>query len=181
MQTIFISGYRSFELAIFQENDPKLVVIKYALTRRIKDFLEQGVEWFLISGNLGTELWAGEIVLSLKEEYPQAKLGMIFPFEEFGSNWNEQNQMKLQTLKSKADYVNATSHKPYETPAQLRSHTQFLLQHTQGALLLYDSEMEGKPKWLLRDILKKKEIEEYTLCQISMDELQETAEILNDW
>ena len=56
----------------------------------------------------------------------------------------------LQRVQMRADYVNATSHQPYKEPSQLRNHTQFLLEHTDGALLLYDEEFPGKTSFFER-------------------------------
>ena len=61
------------------------------------------------------------------KDYPEIKLGIIYPFQGFGENWNEANQQMLQRVQMSADYVNATSHQPYKEPSQLRNHTQFLL------------------------------------------------------
>ncbi len=44
--------------------------------------------------NLGVELWAVQIVAELKEEYPELSLGILYPFSDFGNNWNEGNQEK---------------------------------------------------------------------------------------
>jgi len=176
LQTIFITGYRSFELGIFQEKDAKLDILKKALKDEIVSFIEEGVEWFLISGNLGIEIWAGQVLLQLKEEGYEVKLGIIFPFTEFGSQWNEKNKEILYKLKEKSDYVNATSHKPYESPGQLRSHTRFLLEHTQGTLVVYDEEFEGKPMWFYKEAKEYQEMNDYEIRQIDMYSLQNYVE-----
>lgn len=178
LKTIYVTGYRSFELNIFSTKDKKLEVLKHALKEEIVRFIEEGVEWVLISGNLGVECWAGEVVLALKKEEYEIKLGVIFPFENFGENWNEINQMVLNNLKNQADYVNATSHKPYENAIQLRAHTQFLLEHTQGALIVYDEEYEGKPKYFYQDAKRLSEVKGYELRQVDMYSLENYAEDL---
>ena len=171
VKTVYISGYRGFELNIFQENDPKLTIIKKLLRKELIQLLEEGAEWFLISGNLGVELWAGEIAIDLKEEY-EVKLGVIFPFEGFGENWNEKNQQLLNKVASQADYVDAVSHKPYQSPAQLKMHTRFIIDHTQAALLIYDKEYPGKPKFFLEEAERFSEQHFYEIRLISMDDLQ---------
>lgn len=75
-----VSGYRSFELGVFQEKDPKIKVIKKVLKTTIQQYIEEGLEWILIGGNLGVEVWAGQVVVELQKEYPELKLGIIFPF-----------------------------------------------------------------------------------------------------
>jgi len=55
---------------------------------------------------------------------------------------------------------------------QLRNHTAFLLEHTEGALVLYDDEFPGKPNYFLRDAKAYSEQNPYFIHQITMDDLQ---------
>lgn len=57
-KVIYVSGYRSFELGVFKENDPKIQVVKNVLKKELHQLAEEGLEWVLVSGNLGVELWA---------------------------------------------------------------------------------------------------------------------------
>ncbi|WP_313467029.1 DUF1273 domain-containing protein [Carnobacterium sp.] len=172
---LLVSGYRSFELGIFKEDDPKIAVIKKCLKEEIRLYIEEGVKWILTTGQFGVEQWTMEVVDELKQEYPDIKQGLIFPFLEFGSNWNEQNQGKLAKLKTLADFVESVSHQPYKDPSQLKNHQSFLLEHTQAALLVYDTESEGKTKWLYKAILAKQESSDYECRLIDFDQLQNTA------
>ncbi len=175
IQTLVITGYRSFELGVFQDKDPKIKVIKKVIKNSLQQYVEEGVEWVLISGNLGVEIWAGEIVLELQKEYPELKLGIIFPFGKFGEQWNEKNQQVLNELKTQANYVNATSHSIYNNPGQLKIHSKFLLEHSGGALVIYDEEYPGKTQFFFRDAQVYAEENAYLIDQISMDDLQNTS------
>lgn len=180
MKNLLISGYRSYELNAFSSTDPKVQFIKDALKKALKHYIEEGLEWVLITGQLGIELWAGEVVIELKEEYPQLKLGILFPHEEFGNKWNEKNQQLLHTVVSKADFVESTSHKPYQSPRQLSANQAFMLEHSHGTLLVYDPEYEGKPKYLYQMIQKKQETSTYPLELITFFELQEMVDQQQD-
>ncbi|MCY8586820.1 SLOG family protein, partial [Bacillus haynesii] len=82
MKVLAVTGYKPFELGIFKQDDKALFYIKKALENRMIDLLEEGLEWILISGQLGTELWAAEVAFSLQEEYPDLKVAVITPFLE---------------------------------------------------------------------------------------------------
>lgn len=172
IQTVLISGYRSSELGIFQEKDSKIKVIKKVIKQLIRHYLEEGLEWVIIGGNLGVEIWAGQVVLELQNDYPELKLGLILPYEKFGDNWNENNQQLLTELKIGANYVNSTSHQPYQNPSQLKNHTTFLLNHVGGALLIYDEEYPGKTQYLLNAAKEISGATPFFIEQISMDDLQ---------
>ena len=59
MKRLWVTGYRSYELSIFSDKDPKLTVIKYTLTNYFKSLLEEGkIDWIISGANLGIEQWA---------------------------------------------------------------------------------------------------------------------------
>ncbi|MDV7800011.1 DUF1273 domain-containing protein [Enterococcus hirae] len=176
LKVMYISGYRSFELGVFKENDPKITVIKKVLKKEIQQLVEEGLEWVLTSGNLGIETWVTEVVAELKQEYPELKLGIIYPFKEFGNNWNENNQEKLRMTEQLADYVEAVSHQAYQSPSQLRNHTRFLLDHTDGCLLIYDPEFPGKTQYFLKEAQTYQQDQSYEIRLVSMDDLQNFSE-----
>ena len=176
LKVMYISGYRSFELGVFKENGPKITVIKKVLKKEIQQLVEEGLEWVLTSGNLGIETWVTEVVAELKQEYPELKLGIIYPFKEFGNNWNENNQEKLRMTEQLADYVEAVSHQAYQSPSQLGNHTRFLLDHTDGCLPIYDPEFPGKTQYFLKEAQTYQQDHSYEIRLVSMDDLQNFSE-----
>ncbi|MBF8807995.1 MAG: DUF1273 domain-containing protein [Enterococcus lacertideformus] len=176
LKVIYISGYRNFELGVFKENDPKITIIKKVLKKELQQLVEEGLEWVLTSGNLGIEMWATQVVAELKTEYPDLKLGILFPFKEFGNNWNEKNQEEKRLAEQLSDYVEAVSHQSYQSPSQLRNHTRFLLEHTDGCLLIYDPEFPGKTQYFFKDAQAFQQDHPYEIRLISMDDLQNFSE-----
>lgn len=174
IQTMVVTGYRSFELGIFQEKDPKIQVIKKVIKMSIEQYVEEGLEWILIGGNLGVEIWAGQVVLELQKDYPELKLGIIFPYAEFGEQWNEKNKQLLADLKTQANFVESVSHSVYTNPSQLKNHSKFLLSHSGGVILIYDEEFPGKTRFFLEESKEVAENNSFVIHQISMDDLQNT-------
>ena len=101
MTSLLVTGYKSFELGIFKDKDPKVNIIKKAIKRYLKRFLDEGVDWMIFTGNLGFEFWALEVAKELQKDYP-LRLATLFPFETHGQNWSEANQEKLAAFKQKA-------------------------------------------------------------------------------
>lgn len=176
MKSILISGYRSYELNIFNQTDPKLKYLKEFIKDRIIRYIENGAEWFVITGQLGIELWAGEMVLEVREEYPEANLAVLLPFTGFGENWNEANKTMFEKIIHQADYVNYTSNKDYESPAQLKGNQIFSIRNTDGAFLIYDTMVgesaDGKPKYLYDLILQYQENSIYELNLVGFEEIE---------
>lgn len=172
IRTMVVTGYRSFELGVFKENEAKVKVIKKVIKDALKQYLDGGLEWILLAGNLGVEIWTAQIVSELKKEYPQLKMAFIYPYLSFGQQWKEKNQLLLQNAAKSADYVDAVSHHDYRDPGQLKSHTQFLLRHSDGALVLYDEEFSGKTQYFMQDAKLYASQHDYFIHQITMDDLQ---------
>lgn len=176
LKSIFVSGYRSYELNIFDQKDPKFLYLKEFLRDRLKTYIENGVEWFIITGQLGIELWTGELVLEMQEENPEIQLAVILPFTSFGENWNETNQTLLEKVIHQANYVNYSSNKDYESPKQLNANQVFTIRNTDGALLIYDTMMgesaDGSPKYVYDLIEKYQENNIYELNLVSFEEIE---------
>jgi len=66
MKVIAVTGYKPFELGIFKNDHPGVECIKKALRRKLTAFVEDGLEWVIISGQLGVELWAAEVVFEIQ-------------------------------------------------------------------------------------------------------------------
>lgn len=176
LKTLVLTGYRSYEIGVFNENDPKIKIIKNCIKMELRSYLEQGLEWILTSGQLGAEMWGAQAVFEMKEEFPDVKLAVIFPFEGFGSQWNEQNKLSLAHTVQQADYVNAVSHKEYESPQQLRNHTRFLLEHSGGAMVVHDDASPGKAQYFLKEAEAFQKLYPYVLHMIDFYDLQSFAE-----
>lgn len=166
MASLLLTGYRAFELGIFSDKDPKVAVIKKLLKKLLISYCEEGFEWFILTGNLGFEYWALEVLQELKKDYP-ITIATIFLFENHGQHWNESNQEKLAAFKA-VDFVKY-SFPSYENPSQFKSYNNFLINHTDEALLFYDPENETHLKYFYQEMLK----ENYKVSLLDFERLNE--------
>ncbi|MFJ7733357.1 SLOG family protein [Lysinibacillus sp. NPDC097231] len=183
LQRIIITGYKPHELGIFNDKHPGIGIIKKALEDRLRILIDEGLEWVIISGQQGVESWGAEVVLLLKKEYPDLKYAVITPFLEQEKNWQEHKKEKYQSLVAQADFVTSVTKKPYEAPWQFIEKDKFIIQNTDGLLLVYDDENEGSPKYMKRLAEKNMETHNYTLLMITAYDLQVIAEEMQqqDW
>src|SRR5699024_3236838 len=91
IKNLYASGYRSYEMNVFNQQDPKLEIIKKCLKKELILKIEEGLEWVIISGQLGIELWAAEVVIELGMEGYEIKLGVLLPYANYGEKWKDQN------------------------------------------------------------------------------------------
>lgn len=176
MQRLWVTGYRSYELNVFGDKDPKITVIKFALRNYFTSLLENAaLDWVITGANLGVEQWAAETAAGLRKDYP-VRVSIMTPYQDFASRWNENHQAHFLRLKEKVDFFAATSNTPYRSPAQLRNYERFMLEHTDRALMIYDLDHPGKPKYDYQAIQKYQEHNKYPLDLIDFYDLQDAAE-----
>ena len=77
VKTVYVTGYKSFELNIFKDDAPEVSYLKKFIAHKLEQLLDEGLEWVLIQGQMGIELWTAEVVIELKESYPELKLGIL--------------------------------------------------------------------------------------------------------
>ncbi|HLR19619.1 MAG TPA: DUF1273 domain-containing protein [Staphylococcus sp.] len=177
IKTVYVTGYKSYELNIFKDDAPEVSYLKKFITHKLNQLIEEGLEWVLIQGQMGIELWTAEVVLDLKTTYPELKLGVITPFYGHSDRWNDQNKLKYQNITQKADFVDSVFHSSYEGPHQFKQTDQFMLDHTDQTLLIYDDEREASPKYFKKMLVDFMEKTNYTCDIVTFDEL---TEFIND-
>ncbi|MCH5461438.1 DUF1273 domain-containing protein [Lactobacillus sp. LC28-10] len=173
MQRVWITGYRAYELGVFSEKEPKFLVLQYALKKLITQAIDDGTTWVITGGQMGIEQWAAQVGIDLKKDYPELQVAMMTPFTHFGSQWKPDNQAKLATLLSQVDFQASVSTHDYTSPQQLRNYQEFMLSHTDGAILVYDVDNEGKSRYDYNAIVKWQDKHDYPLQMIDFDQLQE--------
>ncbi|XQY90350.1 DUF1273 domain-containing protein [Metabacillus sp. HB246100] len=176
MKVLTVSGYKSFELGIFKNDDQAVTYIKKAIEKILKNYLEDGLEWVMISGQMGVELWTAEVVFDLQLDYPNLKLAILTPFLNQDSKWNETNKEFYEFIVSQADYVDSITKREYDSPLQFRQKNEFLITKSDGLLLVYDEEKQGSPKFLLDSAKRKQENTDFLIELITFQDLQDVVE-----
>ncbi|QUG83384.1 DUF1273 domain-containing protein [Bacillus nitratireducens] len=176
MKVVTVTGYKPFELGIFKNDHPGVEYIKKALRRKLTAFVEDGLEWVIISGQLGVELWAAEVVFEIQVEYPDLKLAVFTPFLEQEENWKEDNREYYEFILSQADHIDSITKRKYESPEQFKLKNQFFIAKSDALLAVYDEEKPGSPKYIVEAAKKKGEIENYHSYFILFSDLQDIME-----
>lgn len=177
MKTLLVTGYRAHELGIFDNKHPGIPYIKKALAARLMPLIEEGLEWVITPGQYGVDLWACEVVLALKQHFPELKLGIITAHAAPEEKWKEEKQNEYRSIISRADYYGAVSNMPYDGSWQFRARDDLLFRKSDGILLFYDEEAaEGSSKFVKERALKLQAESDYRLMLIHADEIQNIAD-----
>jgi uncharacterized phage-like protein YoqJ len=178
MKVLLITGYKPQELQIFKKDDPALHFIKKAIQKRLLALLDEhnGLEWIVISGQLGVELWAAETAYDLQSDYPKLKVAVLTPFLEQEEKWSDQNKEYYEFILSQANHIDSITKKKYESPLQLRLKNQFVVDKSDGLLAVYDEEGPGSPQYIIEMARKKAEEKDYPIHIIDSYDLQVVVE-----
>ncbi|MEH6940141.1 SLOG family protein, partial [Bacillus sp. JJ664] len=74
-------------LGISSNKHDAVKYIKKAIKNKILSYIDDGLEWIIMSGQMGIELWAAEVVFELQIDYPHLQLAIFTPYEEQDKNW----------------------------------------------------------------------------------------------
>ncbi|SDH51704.1 DUF1273 domain-containing protein [Alteribacillus bidgolensis] len=180
MRVLAVTGYKPQEMGIFQPNANEITYIKKTIENRLIGFLDEGLEWIVVTGQPGVEQWTAEVVIDLKHSWDALKLAVLPPFLEQESIWPEQAQERYQRIINKADFTEAISKKPYDNPGQLRAKNDFIVMKTDALLILYSEEQEGTPRYYLQAAERKAATDHYPIYRITPDDLQQTVEDMSE-
>ncbi|RSK29337.1 DUF1273 domain-containing protein [Bacillus sp. HMF5848] len=176
MKVFVITGYKSFELGIFNQKHEAIKYIKKAIKNELLTRIDEGLEWVVISGQLGVELWTAEVAIELRENYPHLKLAVLTPFMDQESKWNENLQEYYHSILHEADFVETITNRPYEGPWQFKAKDELLLSKSDGSIIVYDEEKEGSPKYFLEKAREYGNTSDYQVIQITLADLQNVIE-----
>lgn len=90
-RTCAFTGHRPQNLPFrFNENDDRCIALKQKLRDCIVQLIEQeGVRHFISGMAIGVDMYAAEIVLELKAEYPFITLEAAIPCETQAAKWSD--------------------------------------------------------------------------------------------
>ncbi|WP_085523606.1 SLOG family protein [Tuberibacillus sp. Marseille-P3662] len=179
-QVYVITGYKPKELGIFSNQHQGIEVIKHAIKMQLIQLLDYNLEWVLTSGQSGVELWACDVVLDLKQDYPELKLSILTPFLEQESMWPDVVKEQYTRILSTADHVDSITKRPYEHPSQLRLKNDFLIRKSDGLLIIYDEETPGSPDYYLQPAENKASHSHYPIITINRFDLDVAAQDLQE-
>lgn len=174
MKVLTVTGYKPMELNIFKEDDHKISFIKEAIKKRLLSFIEEGLEWVLISGQMGVEMWTGEVVLDLQKKY-DIKIGVIPPFENQENRWPEPIQQSYQALVLAADFHKPLYQGDYKGGFQFKAKNDWFVEKSEACIILLNEDDPGSNRFFYD---KAKRANNYPIYLITPSDLEDAVEEL---
>ena len=103
MKTCAFTGHRPKSLG-YPESDERCTALKQCIHSLIVRMIEEeGVTHFISGMAQGVDLYAAEIVLELKEQYPEITLECAIPYERQAVRWLAALRERYFSIASKCD------------------------------------------------------------------------------
>ncbi len=129
----------------YQENNTGCKRLKKRMRDQLELLYQQGIRWFYIGAGLGVDLWAGEILLRMKEQeaYQDLEIVVVLPFEGHDRNWDSHSRERLSFLKRHSARTvvlgtSATKQVAYDCAAV------YIAERADCLLAVYDGVQSGK-------------------------------------
>lgn len=131
------TGHRPMRFA-FGDNEsaPLCIQLKKSLEQQILRLYKRGIRKFFTGCALGVDMWAGESIISLKEQYPDLELFCVVPFKGQEANWELKQQKRYHEMLEKSDSV-VTLNKEY-TRGCYFARNRFLVDKADVLLAVYN-------------------------------------------
>lgn len=111
------------------------------LENEIVKSIQDGYTVFITGMAPGIDLWAGCIVLRLKDRFPDIKLIAAVPYPEFRERWSDEWKAKYDRIISGADCVQIISRAPSTTAYQRRN--EWMVDHSSKVIAVYSGKASG--------------------------------------
>lgn len=115
--------------------------IKVDLENGIINAICDGYCTFITGMSCGTDIWAGNIVIRMKELYPDLKLIAAIPFPEFTARWDSVWSREYKRLLDKADLIKTICPQYCETAYQKRN--KWMVDHCSKLIAVYNGSAGG--------------------------------------
>ncbi len=143
LQTCAITGHRPTRFKWkYDENNNSCKRLKKRMRDQFVLLYEQGVRQFWVGGALGVDMWAGEILLRLKEqpEYSEIKLMVALPFEGHDAGWDERSKKRLAFLIRHSEKTVVVGEKGQTSEVNYRRRNEYIVDQADCLLAVYDDD-----------------------------------------
>ena len=140
-KSITFTGHRIIPLVRQEE-------VRARLTTTVAFAYKSGITRFYCGMALGFDMMAAEVVLSLKDQFPDIRLIAIVPFSGQSSQWASSEQERYRQILAKADKVVVLSGNYFR--GCLLRRNDYMLSHSCGVIAYYNGKPQGGTSYTVR-------------------------------
>lgn len=116
------------------------------LKKRLRDqfalLYQEGVRRFYVGGALGVDMWAGEILLRMKEqpEFGGIELFLALPFEGHDASWEQRSRQRMAFLRKHCAKTIIVVQNGWLPDDCYRKRNQYMVDHADVLVAVYDND-----------------------------------------
>lgn len=140
------TGHRPQSLPFgFNETDERCFALKQVLRNEIINLIEnKGVTHFITGMAIGVDMYAAEIVLGLKANYPGITLESAIPCENQAAKWTEEQRDRYYDIAAKCD--KETMIQRQYTPDCMHKRNRYMVDQADYIIAVWDGRPSGTGK-----------------------------------
>lgn len=131
---VCFTGHRPEKLLNSEEN------IKKELEFQIRMAVSEGFTTFISGMARGTDIWAAQIILRLKSEYP-IRLVCACPYEGFENGWKDEWKNEYRRILNECDSVEFTS--KYYSRVCFKCRNEWMVNHSRRVIAVFNGSKGG--------------------------------------
>lgn len=125
----------------YDERDLRCMALKFRLKREIlKAIQQESVRHFLTGMALGVDIWAADIVLSLRERLP-ITLECVLPCQDQAARWRQESQEHYQSILRRCDQVTLLQER--YTPDCYDKRNRYMVDHSDLVIAVWNGLPSG--------------------------------------
>ena len=141
----------------YNEKHQDCLEIKKLLKQQIINTIQDGYEYFTSGMALGVDTWTAEIVLELKQIYPNIKLECAIPCLNQEKKWIKSSQTRYNRILKNADIIHYVSKEPYK-PYLMFQRNIYMVLNSNRIIAVYSGATGGTKHTFDFALSKNKEI-----------------------
>lgn len=143
MKSCAFTGHRPQNLPFgYRETDERCFALKETLRTQIIRFIEEeGVTHFISGMALGVDMYAAEIVLGLKETYPNLTLEAAIPCQTQPNRWSPAMRKRYEAILARCD--KETLLQATYTPGCMERRNRYMVDHADFLIAVWDGTSSG--------------------------------------
>lgn len=155
MNTCAFTGHRPKGLG-YGEQDPRCANLKRRLRAEIVSLIQEGVTHFLTGMAQGVDIYAAELVLALKAEFPDITLECVIPCETQPIGWPISVRNRYFSIAANCD--KETMLQTRYTPDCMAKRNQYMVDHADIILAVWNGRPSGTGQTVWYAQAKKKAV-----------------------
>ena len=117
------------------------IEVKKMLAKEITTALRQGKRTFITGMARGSDIYAAELVLEYRAQYPDIHLICALPHPDFEKNWSPEWQQRYRKILKAADYVKVI--RPEFSMSSYQIRNEWMVDHSSLLIAVYNGKAGG--------------------------------------